>query len=995
MGAVDPKEVPQVQHILLGMWAQSEGRGLPGVASNLLLAVEAELGRVGDIEQRDFTEQMHLDELRTWQQGLRAIRGAIGRLGKTPQAGPDQSGSLKEKTGHPLSRHGFTSNAIYAAVWNVHDASKGREAIDHDLCAAYRRLQWWWIRVQTRVIEDARIGWEVYASPELLQAAGWDDQVALIDRLKHLTGISFDAVGRALRRMSSRRHSEFLLVLVECCVDDMDVGLRAFTHLEDSTEKWKSPDVGVQKERQSFVDAFRLVAEKILDPTSIKKRPPGGGGGGGGGSGSEAYGEASSDSVRARQRIHTVAPPDDLVEFERWIHHDEVMGVDEEELKEDEGVEAPRRTGFNLIDPADLKGHMARARAQSHYVAMVRQGFAWDHNTLSASERRVLQELVQNVCSAQDTSLPTEWWPKAMVAVAWVCGRPLEEVMTLACLAPREMGKAEDDLFGVGEIDGVGYWRWPLRLPNQIKVDPFTDAVPRVDHVLVRDGSGMALALVRAHRRRDVSRSQVFGWLSKPEHRLAKAFEVVKGLKGEVLDRTVTPALLTRDLRIALLNLAPDKTVAWMLAGTQVDAREPRMFYAAHTPDELVTWVARAHERIGIRTCAAATPPVSPGPTWPTSYAGAKFLPQLVSLRSLVWRAREQARQFPPLDLVHLQLLTDSGKTRGEATRTSGSRNPDQESAEVPSLSWTDVRRWRQWHDDVVFWVWLVQALQTSQRATRFPVMLYRQWLQERDRKWVSLEDKRTVDHDESRSGVITPMLSSAFSFLTHVQAAYRACWEARPKRRRQVAKPRGLQAAPEVPFGFVVFAGAARPSDLTPAWIRSHLESRFGLQWPVNFNRAALRRALSQLGMHGDGLDAFLGHGAMADRIHDRHSLFDVGLHHQALHGALKQWADEIDLKRLDLPVELRPTKRNLVVHQRRTLQTFKRKDVLTMSRAARPNPTPDAVGADFVRWQGFVDRAARSPRGHPQSGALEALACTLTGLRTSVRSVRSWTRL
>ncbi|MBV5345609.1 MAG: hypothetical protein JZU63_08850, partial [Rhodoferax sp.] len=261
--------------------------------------------------------------------------------------------------------------------------------------------------------------------------------------LQDQSGISFQALGRAVRRLSLKNHREFLIIAAECCLDDLSLGLKAFTGLATRTNKGESQDAGIQKEQQIFADVFRLVAEKILDPSMIREsstHEDGGGGGGGGGTKSSS----NSGHLGGHQTIRLLAPPEDLPEFVNWIPSDEVLGEpDADDTQEDEGVEAPRRTGLKLVDPADLKGHLARAKTQSHHLAMQRQGFPWDQNTLSPSERQVLVNLVDRLRAGLTDSVPDEWWPKAMVATAWVCGRSLEDVLSLACLTGDELRRVE------------------------------------------------------------------------------------------------------------------------------------------------------------------------------------------------------------------------------------------------------------------------------------------------------------------------------------------------------------------------------------------------------------------------------------------------------------------------------------------------------------------------------------------------------------------------
>lgn len=894
----------QVRHVLLCMRTQLEGRGLRGITENLLSAIAAEEKRLTQEKEKSPKDEAHLKELLIWNEGLAAIQSGMKTLDEMRHSTGDKPIAYKNQQEiHPLSRHGFTNHGLYSAAWNRHEASARQSEDSTIITTAYQKLQWWWMRVQAHEILDKNIKWEDYFSI-LEKLHSLENSTTANKTPLAFLGEAFQAVGRSIRRLSLNAHRDFLVRVAEYCLDDISEGLYAFKNLETLASSGKLVDAGILGEQQSFANSFRQQAEKIFKGKDKKDKNFRKGGSGG-----KSHSSSGAGYLGGHQTLDHGNPPENLPEFTTWIPDEEVIST--KALKEDEdddGVEAPRRTGLRLVNPDALRGHMARAKAQSHHLAMLRQAFLWDQNTLSSSERKTMVSLVNDVKSSLIAPIPDEWWPKAIVATAWMCGRSLNEALSLNCLKGTDLGQANEGLLAVGEINGICYWRWPLRLPNQIKVDNYTGCIPRVDHVLVPDCTGLAAVLVRAHQIRNVQQARVFGWMKSPQKRLAKAEDILKDLRGEVVDRHITEPLIARDLRITLLNMAPDKTIAWMLAGTTDDAREPRMFYAAHTPDELADWAMKAHSHMGVDRCGEAPVLNSAASDWPQNYAGAKFLPHLASVRSLVWRARERAGRFPSPDSVV--------KPRQVGSANKPYRKKDTPTA-VPLIEgtpidaafppWNDEKRWQQWHDDVVFWVWLVQALQTSQRATRFPVSIYQQWLEDAKRSWVSLEDKRTADRDESRAGVITPMLSSAFTLLTKVQALYRRRWEiSTNKKLRKSAQVRNSSKPIKSPYGFVVFGDGAQPKPLTPAWVQTHLKARYGLDWPVNFNRALLRRTLSQLNIDGDGLDAFLGHGSLADRIHDRHSMFNVGDYHHQLRSALKASAAFFDLKRLDLPVRI-----------------------------------------------------------------------------------------
>lgn len=976
--AVRPEDLPAVHKVLLGMWAQWEGRGLRGITENLLSSIAQEKDRLSALAELSSSQQSHWKVLEEWSQGLIILLHAISQFEMTAIESDACWYSKFSEDTHPLSRHGFTSNGMYSALWNRYEINFDEAQESEN----FKRLQWWWTRVQCMVLSEQSIGWEDYLSRleasqsiatlreklrrkdgEIGSPGGTHDEiepqqqeaVTASDAIYELTDISFQAVGRGLRRLSEFKHADFLNVAVSFCTDDLHAGLTGFQYLENQVARWKSADAGLQKERLEFANAFRLVAEKILDHTYVRDPSTRSDGGGG------TRATKSGGHIGGHQRIPHEKPPEDLPEFITWIPSQEIVGkAEEDEVPDDTGVEAPRRTGLQLINPADIRSHMAKAKAQSHHLAMIRQGFPWDHNTLSPSERQALVCLVAEVTSVVAEPVPDVWWPRALVAVAWVCGRSLEEAGQLVCLDGEEWDLVKSDVLGVGEIDGRYHWRWPLRLPNPVIAESFTDGVPRVDHVVVPDCNGLAAALVRAHQLRQVKQSKVFGWRKKPEKRLQEVQAVLGTLHGDVVDRSVTEALMSRDLRITLLNLAPDKTIAWMLAGTLAESKEPRMFYASHAPDELVAWVLNARQRMGL--CVPETHPAVSMADWPESFAGAKFLPQMTKVQELARKAREQARVFPSMDAT----VKPKGKA---ATPKASIPFPTTESASVVAgqagegspVPWSDPVRWRQWHDDVVFWVWVVQALQTSQRATRYPVLIYQQWLEGSDRNWVSLEDKRTADRDESRSGVISPLLGNAFQLLTQVQTLFRLRWDKQSKKTKATSKKTlPTRNRTVLPYGFVVFDGGEPPKDLTPAWIQRRISSLLGSRWPANFNRALLRRELAQQDIDGDGLDAVLGHGALADRVHDRHSVFNMGRHHENLYSALKRCAQAFGLERLDMPRAMRPKGTEIARQCRQAAREIRRKTQPPASkRSVDATQTTDKAGvtpAAFEGWKVWV---------------------------------------
>lgn len=974
INAADPAYVAEVKLVLLGLWAEPKGLGLKGVTENLLQVVSAEQQRLLASHQPD---QSYLQELQTWCTGLQAIQAAMLKMDLAyatvpptkPKRASRKTNKKQAKLKHPLSGHGFTIHPLYSATWNRHEAINGVSPSDVQLAADYRKLQWWWMRVHTRAVLNASIDWTAYVSSltpmsSVLKATN--------EFLAKRHGLSFQAIGLHLRRMSLNLHQDFLKVVIDCCKDDLDNGLRDMIHLGRRIDEWISSDHGAQQHRQAAVDAFRLVAEKILDPQLIRT----GTSRKGGGSGPRS---PFNFGFLGRQRtIQRGSAPEELPELDDWIEDEEV--VEQPDVEDDPG-DAPRGTGFRLVDPAHLKGHLAKAKAQSHYLAMIAQGFRWDVNTLTESERNTLLKTLSDVVTASSPAKDHYWWSKAALLCAWVCGRKFQEVLTLRYLHQKDLSLPKEGLFGVGESNGVYYWRWPLRLANRVEVDDFTHAIPRVNHVLIPDTTGLVEKLIKGHRKRCTTHTKIFTSLKSS---LSSIKNCCEKLPGSAIDRPITEAMLTRDLRITLLNAAPDKTIAWMLAGTVADASEPRMFYTAYTPQELTRWALHAHEvmKLNFAPVQQATSGTVAA-KWPSLYAGARFLPELQALKTVCRIVREQAARLPPHDLLKPPQVQAGRKSAASAPSTAiAGDSSSPESQEIQGkLAWASVERWRQWHDDVVLWVWIVQALQTSQRATRSPSSLYTQWLQDHKRLWVSLEDKRTADRDESRAGVIPPMLVNAFVLLTEVQCMYRTRWMVQKKKPRKSGDALNKYLSKNMPFGLMVFAGRDHPTYLTPKWAQTGILAKTGVKFPTNFNRSALRRALSQYGLNGDELDAFMGHGSMADRVHDRHSLFDTGKYFSRLQAALKTWQKELNLQRIDLPKRVRPGLNEIKKGKRTALQVFKFRAQQIQNANKKTRVSSGPVVSDFDRWRMFVEKTLEHKGGPSNLKHLKAWHAMLLG--------------
>lgn len=965
------------RYVLVSMWPQAEGRGLREVVRNIISIVNAEEAEIHTHNNAEVATDYAL-ELKYWNRGLAALEVALNVLDRE-----NRGIKIISKSANPLSKHGFTNHPIYSAMWNPNPdgmQSQNKQA------SQYQKLRWWWLRVQASQIKKYNISITDYILAHIdvddnHKFGKWLDVDNLV--VKECK-INFASVGLALRKISESEHEQIISSLVECCDQDLLAGAKKFLDLNAAAENLRSNDAYVQNERQSIISAFTLTAAKYLGAKAISRTNDS----------EKQYGSRKRKTYMGfTESLQQETPPEQLDDLTNWMGYIDVIDVgskgtsihetDEEIdfLKDsiEKGLESPRVTGLQLFNPKALMGHMARAKHQSHHLAMMRQGFSWDQNVLSPVERFKIIEMIEDVCHTEPTISITQkssnhligteavhfhpWWTKAVVTVAWLCGRSLAEVLELQWLSTDELSKASDNLFGVGQIGDLYFWRLPVRIATPICKQEFTYAVPRIDHVLVEDHSGLAKALINAHLSNSAEknkvdsskfeRSRIFTWRKEANKRKDEVHKLLATITGTLYARDLKLSLIERSLRIVLLNLAPDRTIAWTLAGGPNDIHESRMYYCAHSSQALAWWCEQA-QKVLMSTHIDGLLVTPPEPTtkqqWPDRYAGAVFLPQLNDIKKLCTMTRARANDHPPASAI---LVSDSEQTR--ISRGS------------PKFRWSEQATWQNWNDQIVLWAYIVQLLQTSYRARIAPQDVYDQWLDDPLCLWLSMEDKRTKDRDESRSNVMTPLLATTFTTLTEAQCIYRLKWQEdtsislKNAEETLSAKVNESNRANSIPFGFMVFDGGSQAMPVTPRWFERQLDN-MGFKWPTNFNRATLRYALHSFGgLDGDELDAFLGHGALAERMHDRHSLFDMELYHNRLVASLKKWAELIGLDYLRLHPSLKPSHKE-----------FKRQKILASKgiqfHSAHNHSgknlsveSKDLVKQDYQRWCHYVSRCLK----------------------------------
>lgn len=887
----------EIVQLWLALWAHPQGLAVDRILQNLQLAITEHFNVAKQAGQPEDAQ------LLSWLSAIKAIQPALRELEGDAMDGITRKARTPKS--HPLARHGLIAHGIYAGCWNQHEGllQTGNMA-NLDAGAALRRLQLHCVRAQAALVSRLGISLADYllhfaalsqaqkapSAPPDTPEPGDDKSSGTVmqDYFEKRHHVSLHTMGWALRELSWTRHTPMLACIDELLRADVDASIAALGKLERKLDQWQSDDSATQHERLKIATIFRAFADKFAG-FEIQSKPRRRRRGHSRRKGSATIASGFLGSGSSSQLTRHDEPPEDLPEFPQWITTEEL------EIEEDEDdSEPPHRTGLHLIDPKDIAGSLARLKAQQHYLAMLRQNFAWDDANLSDAENQFLRaKLAAHIATPIEEFTSKAWWTQALVLSAWVFGRPMVEVAGLRRRSGKEAGLGYNDLALLDDGSTVR-WRLPLRQPN-VSAMQFDGRLARVDHIIVEDVAGLGEAIAKRHRLKSTGAERVFSAIRSPVTRIELAKKLLANwdLEQGGLGRLIA-ARLERAIRIALFYLCSDRTVGWMLAGTAQQAVEPRLFYAAHTPQELQHWLQRAQQQVlGLPVRADGAKPILQSLTGVTGrtiaehYAGGRFFVQWPSLQKLCTTLAWKAQLVPP------------ARYRGHSSTKSWPKT----SQRPPGSWWDDKRRWQRWCNDVVLWAWLVQALHTGMRALQAPNGLYQQWLTDPNREWLSLEDKVTRDHDESRLAWVSPLLRQAFAALTACQHAYARRWLVTPparKRNRRQRSSAALREATQIPTGIVVFDDHEKPVALRPNWVTQKFKEITQHDWPANFGRTLLRRALSERGLTGDQLDAFMGHGALADRVHDRHSLFDPQSYAQAVVGALQEFSNDLGLRPL-----------------------------------------------------------------------------------------------
>ncbi len=951
-----PNQKFNIESLWLSAWIHPDGIGLEQVIQNLRLAIQE---RLEDSSQTNPKTVATDDRLHGWSSAINAILDELHNNTNKYYAGV--TGTSGAQRVHPISGYGLTSHGIYAGCWNLHGSFGGTDLVKAEVLGrALRKLQLRCVEAQSEVIELAKVSVESYQKwmQSLLIK---NNKKAKADFFQDKYRVNTYEAGMALRLLSENEDNDLLRLVDKYLTNDPSKKLSPLVQLLSDWRVWKHKDTSINNNRENIL---KLLVSFVhgLGRFRRRRRPKK----------TQNQNKKGSDGTRETVHgylgkwpdyIHPTEKPADLPEIEGWIDSGDVIYVDE--LDSGDFLDEPELTGLTSYDPENLKVGMAKARAQQHYKEMLRQCFLWDDANLTEAESRFLGRKLQKLLEEANAAEPhSDWEWEAMVLVGWLFGRDFGDVIQLKF---GNLNGINGESFSLTVVGPSVEWNLPLRVSGSMS-EGYTGCLERVSSISIVDQTGLGAALQRWVERVGCKQGDfVFGHAMPPELKIQHAKRVLERWSSEFSQRErLIPGRLERALLIQLMNLVPDRTIAWMLAGKPSDRGQPRMFYAVHAEPELVGWMQTAQAALVDQTWNALAPQelqtlvANPKMTVASVYVGARFFPRWDLLLELVGKARLSAQRFPPSTFHDPCPQTENNSIPFVVSEFAGERHMEEATADTAACAdfkntnppnWNDRLTWCVWHDAVVFWVWLVQSLQTGIRAIQAPDALYRQWLEDPKRDWVSLEDKVTRDRDEARAAWVSPALNEAFLTLTATQEAF--C------RRCPTSNETNANIGSELPFGMVAFGGQRTPQVVIPTWTLDKVEELICTKWTENFPRSLLRRILYEAGLRSDDLDAFMGHGWLAGRVHDQHSMFDPMAYLKILEGALNKFAKDAGIERLNHRIFLKIDTPRFHIHAKKAIAAI----LLRKKERSKGKKTKDSSSEEFKQWCDAVQALTEDP--------------------------------
>lgn len=492
---------------------------------------------------------------------------------------------------------------------------------------------------------------------------------------------------------------------------------------------------------------------------------------------------------------------------------------------------------FTLISPEDFRGKFVQAMFRLRAIDMAAQYFPFGYEVLTPTEilhlwekanarirtLQVVPRITDDVANGAIVGL--------LVKICLAYSQPLD-VMLEARIAWVPPGGSVYDLNDESVHPTLIFRKRPqegwegaeflgLRLigimPDYRTVLP--DELeeidsPYADCFVLPDLFRIGPDLVASFRRNPPAEHKAFGIQRETA---ARIFREMVGSRHK--DR-ITLKSLAAYLRLRMIHLTGDQSLAWVSFSDASRCNEPRMHYTRYAIIKIQESYRRVAKRL-TRITGLLLPVADPPEIVPCDAAavGARFVLGLPEIRELV--------------AALVDYLTDFRVDRGD---------PESIAA---------------YHNHYLFYLGLFQTLATATRAPTDPGDLYQFWQAQSDRRGpltASLSDKTGDYYDKTRLTIISPNLARQFAhFQDHRGHLCRS---------HSLYPATGTSVQLTAPYFTLSDSGGYLVmEEATNSWFAGMLESLSDYPIPSNFSRATLRTELLRRNCPAQSVDAFLGH--------------------------------------------------------------------------------------------------------------------------------------
>ena len=810
--------------------------------------------------------------------------------------------SRDEKLHHPLNRAGFSRHGVISALWNRH------ESVIRNPQFTYPPIPntpaWRYFRLQARLLYSY-----MDISHQISMRDGYEkhsDEKELLDE-----NLQSNSAGRAVRELNKIKHEN---ILIELGLDKESSDF--YINIKDVKSNYRNiTDINERNKIEQYIEYLKRYFETCLHPkirkkgknrsdqsgSSQSKGPVTGFIGLGHGLLQDKHQQSDEDSFELQRAIFLV--PSDPTEK-----------IDPKEL-ERSGL-CPQEDFepiLELVDANEYANKMFGAYRGQRAREMSAQSYGWDWNKLTLGETKTLwaqleKKIAQAYCSPSNKSVARYLHISALIIkFMLVFGQSLEQARSLRFEQIKDKDKFDEQgphaidqptLFIFNEIDpeksndliikfGLPSLSPDYKSEKNDELNKFSRR--KAGAIMLADLSDLGKQILEFLHSEGLTLNNQTSFKSDKVFKVD--YKTVEDYCKEIfdnLDSRLTLARINRMMPSVLTQQSGDPSLAWVTFCMQERRNEPRLHYTMHACARI--------EQAYVKAANYLLSSIGQHPKCVESFYsncdfkfGSKFGSN-VDIDSDI-NSDSNSQRHPestPKD-VHIGCRFVFAKHHLESLICDLKRK-----LKDRNLNTSNVEQVRQYHQDFLFYTYLILTITTCIRATNNPVSLFMQWL-EADRPMQGgsafLSDKETMFFNKSRLIVIPPILAQQFyNFQVHIE------W-LKPHMEPQT----DWHAIPVKDQLFLTFEDPKRSAHsqyLTKGWIEAQFTHHLGMAIPANFSRAFMRTELLERSVQAEIVDAFLGHFNEGESSFAPMSTFDYERYTQTLKQSIDAVVSDLKLE-------------------------------------------------------------------------------------------------